>query len=263
MKDDRPSIPEAVARQLRQEAGYGCARCGFPFVEYHHIVPWTEEHHFRASDMVAVCPNCHVAFDRDAVSRERQYEIKHDPYNIRNGMVNGSLVYDGAGGISIGGNIFTGTQYYIAYDGKLMLGYGVNDNEHGFYCNISDESGESILLIEWNSFMFSPADIWDFVFKTNYIKAQHKARDIFFEIDFRTSPASLKAELFCGSCKVSIQSGSMKIETKDGKFKETHANNIYGAPPLVPCLHFVTEQYCDSLRGEQPLGAMFYPVTPS
>lgn len=55
------TIPEAVMRQLRQEVGFGCAKCGHPYIEYHHIVPFSEEAHHRPEDMMAVCGNCHPA----------------------------------------------------------------------------------------------------------------------------------------------------------------------------------------------------------
>jgi hypothetical protein len=43
----RPKIPAAVARQLRQEAGFGRCCCGVPILQYHHIIPWAAEAHFR------------------------------------------------------------------------------------------------------------------------------------------------------------------------------------------------------------------------
>ena len=40
-------IPDRIKRQLRQEAGFGCCKCGFPIYDYHHIVEFSEEKHFR------------------------------------------------------------------------------------------------------------------------------------------------------------------------------------------------------------------------
>ena len=38
---NRPPIPEGVKRKLRQEAYFGCVKCGCPIIEYHHIEPWS------------------------------------------------------------------------------------------------------------------------------------------------------------------------------------------------------------------------------
>ena len=37
-KENRSAIPEIVKRQVRQEAGFGCCKCGNPIFEYHHII---------------------------------------------------------------------------------------------------------------------------------------------------------------------------------------------------------------------------------
>lgn len=39
----RLQTPETVKRVLRQEAGFGCCKCGLLIYEYHHIVEYTTE----------------------------------------------------------------------------------------------------------------------------------------------------------------------------------------------------------------------------
>ncbi len=56
---DRPRTPEPVARQLCQEAGFGCCKCGVPIIEYHHIIKWSVDQHFRPEDMMVLCPTHH------------------------------------------------------------------------------------------------------------------------------------------------------------------------------------------------------------
>src|SRR5688500_6341627 len=90
MSYNRPKIPRGVARQLRQESGFGCARCGHPYLEYHHIVPWSEDQHYRPQDMVALCGNCHAAMIK--ISREDQYDIKNNPCNIERHLFEGLMV---------------------------------------------------------------------------------------------------------------------------------------------------------------------------
>lgn len=88
----RPPTPADVERTLRQEAGFGCAKCGHPYVEFHHIVPYAEEQHFRPEDMVALCGNCHPAVSKQG--QDRQYGVKHNPFNPRSGLFRGALEYD-------------------------------------------------------------------------------------------------------------------------------------------------------------------------
>ena len=53
------TVPPEVARHLRAEAGFGCAVCGCPILEYHHIIPWAERMHYEVEHMVALCRNHH------------------------------------------------------------------------------------------------------------------------------------------------------------------------------------------------------------
>ena len=76
----RKNTPEKVKRLLRQEAGFGCASCGHPFLEYHHIIPYEKDQHFRPEDMVCLCGNCHTIFEN--LGYDLQYKVKKNPYIV-------------------------------------------------------------------------------------------------------------------------------------------------------------------------------------
>ena len=79
----RRKIPSDVARQLRQEAGFGCCKCGFPLIQYHHIVEWADDQHFRVADMMVLCPNHHDQATKGAMPEPQQRLLKVNPYNTR------------------------------------------------------------------------------------------------------------------------------------------------------------------------------------
>ena len=68
--------PADVKRELRQEVNFGCAICGAPLLEYHHIIPYSEAEHHDPDHMVAVCPNHHRLSDDGAISRSELYTAK-------------------------------------------------------------------------------------------------------------------------------------------------------------------------------------------
>lgn len=252
MSEPRPPTPKAVERALRQEAGFGCAMCGCPFVVYHHIVPWEEEHHFRVEDMMAVCPNCHSAVER--LPRDRQYKIKEAPYNIEKGFVKGSLVYDGAGGLDIGGNFIFGTPYIIAYNGDLVLGYGKVDGENSIYANIVDERSTKSLLINWNSVEFAAKDFWDFEFKWNYVKVRNGPRNIFFELDMRQPRGFVRCSLVFGRTTIDLQKDALFFRSSVSEGKNVISNNTFGLLPHEPCIHVFDEEYLGRINGMKPPG---------
>lgn len=99
----RFDTPAAVERALRQEAGVGCALCGHPYVEYHHIVPYADDPHFRPEDMIALCPTDHVRVAKWSLAR--QYDLKAKPLNRVRGYARGALDFEKSNlTFNLGGN---------------------------------------------------------------------------------------------------------------------------------------------------------------
>ena len=75
-------IDSMTRRTLRQQAGFGCASCGCPVIEYHHIIPFSEVKSNIPEQMIALCPTCHKRADIGGPwSPEFIYELKQHPYN--------------------------------------------------------------------------------------------------------------------------------------------------------------------------------------
>ena len=89
--EPRKAIPAGVARQLRQEAGFGCCKCGVPILQYHHIVEWAEDQHYRSEDMMVLCPLHHDQATKGAMPEAEQRVLKTTPFNIERGHARGLL----------------------------------------------------------------------------------------------------------------------------------------------------------------------------
>src|SRR4051794_9612932 len=92
MAASRAKIPAGVARELRRRSGFGCCRCGMPIYQYHHIVPWSVEEHYRIEDMMLLCPVCHDAASKGALDEATQRELQGNPFNVRRGFASGMLL---------------------------------------------------------------------------------------------------------------------------------------------------------------------------
>ena len=92
-RQERPARPAAVSWQLRREAGFGCCKCGVPIYQYHHIVPYHEDAPYPPAEMMLLCPTRHDQATKGALPEEDQWECKRLPYNVRNGIVEGALVF--------------------------------------------------------------------------------------------------------------------------------------------------------------------------
>lgn len=75
------NTPSSIARQLRQEANFGCAMRGCPMLENAHIIPYHITHEFPVEDMVALCPTCHTIADKGNYPESYFRQIKENPFN--------------------------------------------------------------------------------------------------------------------------------------------------------------------------------------
>jgi len=141
----RPTTPASVERQLRQEAGFGCAKCGHPYIEYHHIIPFAEEQHFRPKDMVALCGNCHPAISK--LGRDKQYEIKQAPFNIEREMFQGALVYDKRHLLfRVGGNLYENVPTILRFLDIPIIACAIKDNQAKITLNLFFRERKKIAL---------------------------------------------------------------------------------------------------------------------
>jgi hypothetical protein len=129
MSNVRPPTPDPIARQLRQEAGFGCCKCGHPIVQYHHIIPFANEAHFRAADMMALCPNCHGEATGGALTSARQRYYKANPFNLERGFARGWLtINEDYLGVVLGGNEFAGGGGLILVDDDPLIALEMNES---------------------------------------------------------------------------------------------------------------------------------------
>lgn len=202
--------PAAVARSLRQEAGFGCAMCGHPYIEYHHIVPWAEEQHFRPEDMMAVCGNCHPAVSK--LGKEKQYKIKEFPHNIKSNYFSGAMVTDKRDLIlSAGSNKFINSNNIIQFYDKPLLSMKIIDGEVKISALILDGELHELLVINDNEISFRIDNLWDFKYHHNRVMARRGKRDVAIDIDFSKNEIEMSGNFFLGHKKISFSPSNMDV----------------------------------------------------
>lgn len=197
----RKSIPADVARKLRQEAGFGCARCGHPYVEYHHIVPWREEQHFRAEDMVALCANCHANIDVYGV--DWQYKLKERPKNILEDRVNGFLEFDRRELIfRVGGNWYENVPIIMQFRNVPLIATRIIENQAKISVNLFNSAGRLVLQVVDNEITLRASSFWDFECHAGVAIARSAPRKIALKMDFRGPDACIEGSLWAGGREI-------------------------------------------------------------
>ncbi len=191
--NNRKSTPSLVERLLRQEAGFGCVKCGHPIYQYHHIIPYRIEPHFREEDMTIFCPNHHDEASRGVMSQDEQRSYKSNPYNIQRGFVDGQFKLNQKElEISAGGIIFSNTEKVLAVDDESLLSVFLNENNIvEISLKLYDENDNVLLIIDKNQWESGDSRIWDLEYKYNFLKIQRKSRDITLKLDARTNPVEI------------------------------------------------------------------------
>jgi hypothetical protein len=196
----RPAVPNDVKRQLRQEAGFGCCACGHPFIEYHHIIPYSEERHFRADDMMVLCPNHHHLCTADALSEAEQRKLKNRPKNIVDDLVRGVLfVNTGRLEVELAGGRAINTPRLLTFRGQEILGARLSDDNRLLISSvIQNPKGEVIARLVENEWQVVPSAVWDFEVGPQKATVRSAAREIAFEVDTRNDKAHLRGQWFLG-----------------------------------------------------------------
>jgi hypothetical protein len=197
---ERNEIPEAVKRLARQHDGFGCCKCGNPIIQYHHILPRSED----PNDIMLLCPLHHDEASSFAMAIEEQVFLKKNPYNIINKRVNGILkINQTSPVISIGSVQFIGDSGIIVIDNECLLSIGIDNSAS--YNNIDrltisvklyDADDQLLARIDDNEWVSGDPKPWDIIAKWQYLKISRHLGDISLEINAKKDPIKIKGHIW-------------------------------------------------------------------
>ncbi|HEV3166516.1 MAG TPA: HNH endonuclease signature motif containing protein [Isosphaeraceae bacterium] len=212
---NRPPIPPDIAHQLRREAGFGCCKCGRPIYVYHHIVEWKDEHHYRAEDMMILCPYCHEEATQGAMKETEQRQLKADPRNIRKGYVEGLLKINAEDPCVELANVrFCKFNDLIIIDDEPIISLGISE-EGGLEISLSlyDRLDRQVLRIDRNQWLTTDSFPWDIKSKFQYLEIRHKKSDILLRIDAKSETPVITGCLRKGGTTVRMTEQKIKIDS--------------------------------------------------
>ncbi len=218
----RPQIPSDVKLILRQEAGFGCCKCGIPIIEYHHIIPWEREHHNRPEDMMCLCPTHHTEIR--VIKENKQREIKSSPVNKQTNKVEGYLhIPQDVPVIRLGGNTFKRQGAILKIDDEVIVSLRVNaGGSLSLSIRLYDELDRKALEIIDNEWVSGDYLAWDISFTLNFLKLRYKKGEIGIQVDARKSPVDLFGNLWFKGQNFLLEPARILF---DGAIKQTTFSN--------------------------------------
>jgi uncharacterized CHY-type Zn-finger protein len=209
----RPT-PDPIARQLRQEARFGCCKCGHPILQYHHIIPFSEEKHFRPEDMMVLCPNCHNEATHGAMTEKEQRQYKSQPYNRKRGYAKGMLkLNDGQLVINVGKNYFVGGGSIIQVDGRDIIRLDLNsEGSLELSAYLYDEQDNLMVSIVRNEWISGSIEAWDIEFKYRLLRIRKRIKSVDLTIDARKNPTEIRANLWRKGHLISVDPNILRVD---------------------------------------------------
>lgn len=193
----RPHIPETVARQLRQEAGFGCCVCGVPIIQYHHILEWSIEQHFRANDMMALCPLHHDQATKGAMPENEQRRFKKHPGNIIKDLAKGLMaVKQDYCGADFGSTTVVGSGTFLRVGGEDLIGFSLNEGILEISIRLYREADELLLDIQRNEWMSGNPLPWDIKADWQTLTLRQSLRNISLTLDAKKVPMQIEGRFY-------------------------------------------------------------------
>lgn len=186
-------IPEPVKRIVRQEAGFGCCKCGLPIIEYHHIVKDSK----KPEDIMLLCPTCHTEATVKAMPEPEQRFYKANSFNIKAGYVEGQFkVNQKTPVINTGTVQLIGDGHFILVDGENLLSIEINDGRLEFSIKLYDQKDNLVAEIQCNEWISGNPLPWDLESGFQWLRIRRKRRDIELEINAKKSPIDIRADMW-------------------------------------------------------------------
>jgi hypothetical protein len=207
-------MPSQVKLELRKEAGFGCCRCGLPIYQYHHIIPFEREEHFRPEDMMILCPNDHAAATEGALTELEQRNYKNQPFNIARGHAAGQLKSNQTfTAISLGSNQFVGDGCLIKIDGEEILKLALDSNSQLLLSvKLYGQNNSLLAHIDNNEWVSGDPLPWDIESSFQRLTIRSMKRDIALSVNLHSIPAQLRASLWKNGQKVELSPDKILVD---------------------------------------------------
>jgi hypothetical protein len=212
-------MPAEVARQLRQEAGFGCCICGNPIFQYHHIVRWADDQHYRVEDMMVLCPNHHDMATKSALPVEAQRKHKASPKNIIDKRARGRLeVYQDYCAMKLGSITVVNEGSFLRIDGEDVLSCYVSEKRLEISLKLYNENDDLLVEIGKNEWVSGDPLPWDIVSEYRRLTIRERAGQISLSLDVTTTPPELRAQFWRHGRRIACDPVQIRIGNPETVF---------------------------------------------
>lgn len=190
-----------MRRALRQEANFGCAICGNPLIQIHHIIPWSQNPQHNPSDMIVLCPNHHAKADAREYPEKYLRECKLNPHNI---CVITDAFFVGTENltVSIASNKFVNISRILVVDDFDIISITKESQCPQLNVNFFDEFGRWAAIILDNQWYVDRSYVWDIDYKPKHLILRWGPRKISLEVEISDDVVFIRGNLYFNGCRI-------------------------------------------------------------
>lgn len=145
-----------------------------------------------------LCPTCHDAATKGALTEIQQRKIQKTPHNIEKGYASGDLLIGQSYvAVAFGETLLVGDGSRISVNDVDLLKLTVSkDGELELSVELRDPSGKVLAVIAHNEWVSGDPSLWDMTSDHDRLKIWSASRHIELDIDARATPVKLRADLW-------------------------------------------------------------------
>lgn len=235
MTSDRPPIPAAMKRSVRQRCSFGCVVCGEVPYEYHHMTPYADDPRHLADNLTLLCTRHHTKATGKAplLTEKRVREANYAPFNRSRPHTAPDLLYfDGdSSGVVLGTLTFTVTPGMsfapILIDGIAPIVFTWGTEGYELSLDLRDANNRSLLIVNENE-LIHRTDTFDVERVGNRLLLREAARSVFVDMRFDAGAAKVtinRAGFWMNGIGVQVRSGVISFQGKTTTFGGTGSIN--------------------------------------
>lgn len=228
VSQDRPAIPEAIKRAVRQRCRFGCVICGIPLFHYDHIEEYADVREHEEKNLTLLCPNHHQMKTSGRLAKEVLAACNSNPFNLGKELTAKSAVSfvsaERAATFSAGGNTFIFPIVpgqlcpCITVDGEIVIGLTVEDGALLLDLKLHDRAGEAAIVSERGEVAINTGN-WDYRLEGTSLSIRSAPRDIIVDLQYSSDGILLERGSIIGhdGARIMIADGKIYCQSTDGK----------------------------------------------
>lgn len=206
--------PGSILRQLREEAHYGCSRCGNPLLNNAHVICSNNNLPASPENMLSLCFACHKLADGGEFPEKSIRELKGNPYNkdhiSERFMVEGHKLI-----VNLGGNRYINAPKILTVNDFEILTIKMEPRGYlAFNLSLFDKYNNLVGVVDENKWAGDKTLEWELEYKSKHLKISNDARKVSFTMEIRNDEIYLRGDLYFASQPIRICDDGLWIEER-------------------------------------------------